>query len=86
MMWPFDVVESLIGGRFEEDDEIKCRLQSNLLRGTMWHTDYSGIDCVRESAELVVQALQRKYNWTFNFPPLYFARSCDVGAQQTAVL
>ena len=48
--WPRHLAEGLCGQ--EADAEISHRLHANLLKGIAWTGDYSGMDCVRESAEM----------------------------------
>ena len=49
-------------------------------------SDYSGIDCVREAAEMVLEGCKRKFDFSFAGSPFKFLRTCDVGALQSQVL
>lgn len=75
--WPSALARALCGD--SQDVEMMLRLETNLNRGTVWYTDYSGVDCVREAARLGLEGLKRQYGWDFsNGPdPLLFIRTCD---------
>lgn len=60
--WSSWLVESLTNC-FEGDEEIKLRLHSHFLTGFTLYTDYSGIDCPRESLRLGLAGLCKHFGW-----------------------
>ena len=87
MNWPLAVVTGLQKNtEHAAGEELVARLKGNLLRTMAWVTDYSGMDCVRESMETVVNACRTHLGWCYDKPPVEFLRSCDNGEIQTHLL
>lgn len=83
--WPLWMARGLAG--MEGDLEVTLRLHANLLSTLVWTTDYSGIDCVREGAELGLRGLTELHGWSWEgATPMMFLRSCDIGEVQTGAL
>ena len=60
--WPLWIAQSLV--HFSPDDkEVELRLQSHALNGLNVYTDYSGIDCPRESLRLGFAGLSKLLGW-----------------------
>lgn len=80
------MVRSLLLSGVDGDEERQLRLKTNLMAGTIWYTDYSGIDCVREAAELGLAGINMECGWSLREETLTFLRTCDSGALQSEIL
>jgi hypothetical protein len=84
--WPLAVADGLALDGHSSGEELMIRLRTNLTKTTTWTTDYSGLDCVRESSEMGVAGCTARFGWNFERTPLDFSRSCDCGTTQTEFL
>lgn len=87
MNWPQAIIRGLqMDTEAAAGAEMLARLHTHMLRTSTWVTDYSGIDCVRECTERMVEACITHCGWHFEKNPMVFLRSCDCGDVQSGVL
>ena len=77
--WPQSVARVLCP---EEDPERRLRLQRHLLSGVDLGSDYSGLDCPRESLILGLQAVKEQLQCESIDEVVRIVRTCDKGNTQ----
>jgi hypothetical protein len=83
--WPLSVARSLFQSGKREDEEMKHRFMTHLLRRATMYSEYPGFDCQRAALELGLEAIFMENSWSMELP-LTVHHTCDFGVVQSSVL